>query len=313
MEALRDDGFLKFNSDTLEKLRKQYGFDTPARMTEALQILEEWMKKQEHFVKKDFPREYLERILIHNKGSVEKAKKKLDKICTLRTLVPDYFEVKDINELDKTVRDSLMDVLLPTMTPDHSRVCMFKGKDVESNSLIARQYLSLHLATCEYLQYFDYNNGLIYLADWRGGHPVSFSKAMNIADFKIFTDIVLEGFSMRVKGVHFLTDSPVINILVTFVKQFVSDKIASRFHVHTSMDTVYEHIPRHVLPAEYGGKDKAAEDIRDDHIKALSSPEFISLRHEMKGGRTDEARRPKDAFYEQHMGMAGTFRNLSVD
>lgn len=41
-------------------------------------------------------REYLERYLIYNKGSIERAKKHFDKVCTLRNLMPDFLQGYDI-------------------------------------------------------------------------------------------------------------------------------------------------------------------------------------------------------------------------
>lgn len=36
-------------------------------------------------------RDFLERLIIANKGLLERSKMKLDKTCTLRTLVPHFF------------------------------------------------------------------------------------------------------------------------------------------------------------------------------------------------------------------------------
>lgn len=41
-------------------------------------------------------REYLERSIIISKGSVERAKAKMDKICTFRTLFPHFFKEFDM-------------------------------------------------------------------------------------------------------------------------------------------------------------------------------------------------------------------------
>lgn len=40
-------------------------------------------------------RDYLERIIIQLKGSVERSKAFMDKMCTLRTILPKYFEKCD--------------------------------------------------------------------------------------------------------------------------------------------------------------------------------------------------------------------------
>lgn len=50
---LRETKVLKFNPNTLEDVRKQHGLDY-TKMCEAIDILREWILKQEHFVRKDF-------------------------------------------------------------------------------------------------------------------------------------------------------------------------------------------------------------------------------------------------------------------
>lgn len=54
MQSLKTDSFLEFNPDTLQSLRQQYNFDKPGKIEEAIDLLEEWIKKQPHFKKKDF-------------------------------------------------------------------------------------------------------------------------------------------------------------------------------------------------------------------------------------------------------------------
>lgn len=45
----------------------------------------------------------------------------------------------------------------------------------------------------------------------------------------------------------------------------------------------------------------------------MSSKEFTEYRKEMNEACTDETLRPVDTFNDQHMGMPGTFRTLSLD
>lgn len=54
MESISENRILKFKPDTLDFLRNQYGFDTTQRMNEAIDSLQEWAAKQEHFMMKSF-------------------------------------------------------------------------------------------------------------------------------------------------------------------------------------------------------------------------------------------------------------------
>lgn len=44
---------LELHPDSVEYVRKEINLDKPGRIDEALDILEEWVKMQNHFVKKD--------------------------------------------------------------------------------------------------------------------------------------------------------------------------------------------------------------------------------------------------------------------
>lgn len=52
MDSLQVTSILEFNSDTLKSVRKQYDLDKPGQMDKSIDILEEWIQKQEHFVVK---------------------------------------------------------------------------------------------------------------------------------------------------------------------------------------------------------------------------------------------------------------------
>lgn len=54
MEVVPKNSLLNYKADTLVFLRNQYGFDTMKRMHDAIDILEEWTAKQDHFEKKSF-------------------------------------------------------------------------------------------------------------------------------------------------------------------------------------------------------------------------------------------------------------------
>ncbi|XP_041971706.1 alpha-tocopherol transfer protein-like [Aricia agestis] len=308
MESIPKNSVLEFHPDTLQYIRKQYDLDE-RKINESIDILEEWMKKQEHFVKKSFPREYLERMLVHNKGSVEKCKRKLDRLCTLRTLLPEFFQ--NINARD-IKQDVSYDHLLPKMTPDYCRVEVFKLRDSKYNLQDIKQHLNLFVLISDYLQVYDYCNGVIYFGDWRDANPIEYAMSVNFSDFRKALDIAFEGYSMRIRAIHLLTGSKALDAFVALFKQVVSPKIGSRIMTHKSMETVYQHIPKDILPAEYGGTAKPIIELHENIINGLADEEFIKYRQSINEARTDENYRPKDIFNE-YMGMPGTFRNLTVD
>lgn len=54
MNHLSEDSYLQFNPETLVEVRKSCGFNKVEDLNKAIDIFEEWVKQQNHFIKKDF-------------------------------------------------------------------------------------------------------------------------------------------------------------------------------------------------------------------------------------------------------------------
>ena len=54
MELLPDIPVFQFNNNVLNLVRKQYGLEKKEILEDSIDHLAEWIKKQDHFMKKDF-------------------------------------------------------------------------------------------------------------------------------------------------------------------------------------------------------------------------------------------------------------------
>ncbi|XP_034827509.1 alpha-tocopherol transfer protein-like [Maniola hyperantus] len=311
MDKIPSDTILEFNSDTLHCLRQQYDLDKPGRIEEAISLLEDWLKKQGHFKRKEFPRGYLERTIIFRKGSVERAKSKLDNLCTFRTLFPEIFEVFDLK--NSPLLDEINAGFLPKLTSNHYRVFALKNAAKRYDNRVFDLY-RYFIMLCEYIQAHDYCDGVVLLLDYSEANIVETMKAFNIVDVRDILRVFKEGFGMRIKGIHFLTGSKAIDMLVSLFKQVLSEKVGSRIKAHTTIDTVYEYIPKDILPVEYGGKEKPLIEIHRKYQEVMSSKEFTNYLTEMSIACTDEKLRTTlNEDNNKLMGASGTFRSLQVD
>ncbi|XP_052739240.1 uncharacterized protein LOC112055905 [Bicyclus anynana] len=311
MESIPKDSIFEFNPDTLEYLRKQYDLDKPGRIEEAINILEEWIKKQNHFVVKEFPRDYLERAIIISKGSVERAKTKLDKICTYRTLFPDFFGVYDLK--NSPLLDDLYGIFLPKLTKDHYRVYFMKNKAKTFKTGFIDFYRYFFMQ-CEYIQAYDYCNGLILVIDYTEANVMETVKWFNLVDLREAFSIVREGYGMRIKGIHFVSGSRAVDAIVTIFKQVLSAKVAGRIHVHKNMETILEVIDKDIIPVEYGGNEKSLLELHKKNLEILTSDSFTSHLSEISKAQTNEHLRiSSDNQPNQYLGLPGSFRALSVD
>ncbi|KOB69777.1 putative CRAL/TRIO domain-containing protein [Operophtera brumata] len=126
---------------------------------------------------------------------------------------------------------------------------------------------------------------------------------INLVDLQQFVTISIEGFGTRVRGIHMLTQSKVIDIFVKTIKTMLSAKIGDRIHVQHDLAELHSVVDKECLPMEY----------EDDLLEAVCSNEHKKYLAEMKASKTDETLRTADKLNEQIMGLPGSFRTLTVD
>ncbi|XP_014363128.2 uncharacterized protein LOC106714568 [Papilio machaon] len=313
MDSIPKNSLLEFNPDTLEYVRKKCNLHQPGRMQEAIKILDEWTKKQTHFKNKNFDPYYLETTIIACKGSMERAKTQIDSICTFRTLLPTFFRRVNVKHDLGNLNDIVKPVILPKLTLDHNRVFLVK---FYGGAFEASQYMDYYIfctIIAEYLKVHDYLNGFVVFTDFTEINLMDFVTKLNPIELRQALTIFMQGFGMKLKGIHIATSSKFIDVLITILKQILSEKLIKRISIHKTIDTVYEHIPKNILPSDFGGEERSVKELHESWVELLSSNEHLAYLDGQRETRTDETLRQSQVFNEQYAGMPGTFRTLTVD
>lgn len=102
--------------------------------------------------------------------------------------------------------------------------------------------------------------GDVYILDASVATPTHFAK-FTPALVKKFLVCVQDAYPVKLKEVHVINISPLVDTIVTFVKPLIKEKIRNRIFLHSDIKTLYEHVPREMLPAEYGGDAGPIQDI----------------------------------------------------
>ncbi|KAJ8712717.1 hypothetical protein PYW08_008021 [Mythimna loreyi] len=313
MECLKEDKMLKFRPDTLEAVRKELNLEKPGRISEAIDILENWVQMQPHFVKKDFSRDYLERTLVASKGLVERAKEKLDKLCTFKTLMPEFYNDTDVKRDLEPLREFVLTAHMPQMTPQHHRVLIIKLVSDNIDSGIFFNFYKYLVMLCEYFMRIEYCAGFQTVLDYSEVNILGFVTKINPLDLRQIMTLMTEGYGSRIKGIHVISASKMVDKLITLLKQVFSAKLADRIHVHKSKETLFEYIPKEILSSDYGGPEKSLLEMNKEWLEVIGSKEFLNYMEKMNKANTDESCRQSDKFNEHYVGMPGSFRALSVD
>lgn len=86
------------------------------------------------------------------------------------------------------------------------------------------------------------------------------------------TSSIQEAYPIRQKGMHFINPMPGFESLFKIFHGFLSEKIKKRTFVHGSLEDLHKHIPKALLPTEYGGDAGPVQQIIGE-----SSPHFTQI------------------------------------
>ncbi|XP_047999537.1 uncharacterized protein LOC125236677 [Leguminivora glycinivorella] len=303
---------LEFDSTTIENVRKEFDLHKPGMMEQAIDMLYEWIQKQEHFLKKDFSREYLERIIISTKGSVERAKARVDKMCTLRTHVPEFFSKTNSKIEFPDLPKSYLNVYLPKLTEDNYRVYVMQFQNDITTALLLDSF-RLNMIIGEYLRRNDYATGLILVMDVRENNIMDFVAQINLVDLSNAVMAYTEGFGFRIKNIFVMSPSKVINLFTAILRRVFSDKIGERIEVVRTIEKLHDQVPKELLPKEFGGQQKGYRELYDEWTEELATEEFMEYVKDMHQAGVNEKLRPEDGFGNEYLGIPGSFRTLNVD
>ncbi|KAJ2937969.1 hypothetical protein O0L34_g14251 [Tuta absoluta] len=282
-------------------------------MKASVDMLEDWIKKQEHFTKKNFDRRYLEVTIIICKGSVERAKERLDRACTMRTLMPHVFDLHDLRPLFKTDLKDIKQAILPKMTTKNERVYILRNTGTKFEPTLMKSYGLALLNMAEYLRRNDYGLTYYVVLDYQDVNLVELASKISLNALNEIISCMLDCCGFRIKAFYFISSSKLVELIVTVFKQVMSAKLGERIRVLKDRGELRDLIEKRILPAEYGGEEKSLDELHEDWLDVLTSQEHINYLRDIHSARTDESRRRKDKFNEQYMGMPGSFRSISLD
>ncbi|VVC98504.1 unnamed protein product [Leptidea sinapis] len=295
-----------------KKIRVELNEDVNTRDRD-LQHIKEWLRKQPHL-----PDEWDEgRIMTFLRGcsfSLEKCKRKLDMYFTMRAACPEFFSNRDISRPDlAALITKVQGAPLPGLTPNGRRVTICRGLDmnIDSNQINDVFKIALMIGDVRLKEEKEGVGGDIYVLDASVVTPAHLSRVSPSA-VKKFLICVQEATPIKLKEVHVVNTSPIIEAMVNFVKPFLKDKIKKRIFIHSDINELTKYIPKEMIPEEYGGDGGSLDDINDAWRKKLE--EYTAWFKSEESVKANEALRPgKPTNYDELFGIDGSFRQLTID
>uniref|UniRef100_A0A2A4JNK7 CRAL-TRIO domain-containing protein n=1 Tax=Heliothis virescens TaxID=7102 RepID=A0A2A4JNK7_HELVI len=309
---LEETPLLKFRPDTVLEVRKELNLDQDA-IDKMMQTFEDWIAKQNHFTRREFDKHFLETSIVHAKGSLEKAKRTLDKLCTLKTLLPTFFNKCDaINEFSD-ISVCIVHGTMPILTKSNYRAYIVKLTSANIDSNLLLDYSRFVVLMSEYIKKNDYSFGFTCVVDCRDVNILNFVTRINVIDLRNAMSVLMEGYGLRVNAIYVVSTSKAIDVFVTLLKQVVSHKVADRIYVLKTVEAIHEHVAKEVLPKDYGGDQMTLKEVNENWKKVLSEKDNVSYFRSMFEARTNENYRLTATYNDEVLGMPGSFRSLNVD
>lgn len=293
-----------------EELREPDNLDAVDR--DVAQI-HEWLKLQPH-LPKDMDDQRLRTFLRGCKFSLEKVKKKLDMYYTMRNAVPEFFSNRDIDRPELAeILDQIHIPPLPGLTPAGRRVVFLRGvdKDIATPNVADCMKVVLMIGDIRLQEEQVGVAGDVYIMDAAVATPSHFAK-FTPSIVKKFLVCAQEAYPVKVKEVHIINLSPLVDTIMNFVRPFLKEKIRQRIYFHSNLESLYKYVPREMLPKEYGGDAGEIKELNEQWRAKIR--EFTPWFKEQEASKANEALRPgapKTA--DDLFGVDGTFRKLSID
>ncbi|XP_046608738.1 retinol-binding protein pinta-like [Neodiprion virginianus] len=277
--------------------------------------LEEWLKFQPH-LPQDIPKQILEYFILGTKMSLEQAKQKLDMFYTLKKLVPEVLANRDPRGSGLTRFHKMMrTVYLPKLTPEKYRVCIFQpfvddytdfnSSDDAKYALMIEEILMLDIEARSLGSIYVYDQSKITFALVAKYTPALIKK---------FEIIATKAYAKKIKGIHLINAAPLTDTLVALGKKALKPKLAARITVHQkgSYESLYQVIPKSILPKDYGGDEQSMEHL--DELWRQKVDEKRDWFLDQDKIVVDEKLRPGPPMNADELfGFSGSFRKLDVD
>ncbi|KAG6446334.1 alpha-tocopherol transfer protein-like [Manduca sexta] len=298
----------------LAKIAKEELNEKPKRTKDDVKHLKDWIAKQPHLNARTDD-QWLVAMLRGCKFSLERVKQKLDLYYTLRTTAPEV-TLRILPTEDKFVEFFKLGSCLVLPKPKNKlfpRVILIRAGvyDPEKNSVADIMCVLYYLVQIAIIE-DDVASvlGTKIMVDYQGvtmNHFVQATPGL----LKKMVSVCQDSMPLRLKGSHHTNLPSGVEKIFTLISGFLNEKAKQRLKIHKTPADLMEHIPKEIVPTEYGGDGGPLVDIIEYWVSKIKEYQDW-MRQEVKFG-TDESKRAGKPMVKEMAGLDGSFRKLEID
>ncbi|XP_065223524.1 alpha-tocopherol transfer protein-like [Planococcus citri] len=299
---------MKFEHQTCEE---EYARD-PKLDKEDIQQLMQWIEKQPHMPRVS---EYHVMQYYHcSDYSQQKAKDLLDLHYAYRNEALELFHGPgyEAPKYPHNIWDIVYIIELPKPSPEGYRLIYCGLKDTTPSKY--NFDLSLHTfikAMMTVVMEQGHCPGYAFIFDIHG-IVISHLATVSISSVRKFLYFVQEAVPVKVKAVHVVNISPIIDRLMMLAKPFLKKELYEMIHIQSDMNVFYQSVPKDLVPSDIGGTLPSRIELQAIFKAKLDAME--SCVDEELRLRTDEKKRAnKPNAKLMHNSMQGSFKKLAID
>lgn len=161
---------------------------------------------------------------------------------------------------------------LPKTTKENYKVIIFRILDTNPDNYSVLELCRMMIALTDIrvvtVDDNDLVEGDVVIVDMQGfGFKHFLKNTTNFSVMKIQMKYMQEALPMRTVQIHHINCSPAVLKLHSICKPFVSKKVNESIKIHSSLQSLYDFIPKEILPKEFeGSSGKSCDELYKDWI-----------------------------------------------
>ncbi|XP_041986718.1 retinaldehyde-binding protein 1 [Aricia agestis] len=230
--------------------------ETPSTKEQALNIMREWIQKNNDIRNVRQDENFLLRFLRHKKYSIPMAQQTLLKYLNLRKYYPECFSNLDCEEpkLKEIISNGYIAVS-PVRDNAGRRVIVYNMGKFNATKFTCWDMCRAHCVVYETLMEDPTEQilGFVHVGDGSGSTTAHVT-SWNPLDFARLLKWGEQSLPMRHKSFQLVNVPAALKYIVDIGMTKVSPKMGQRLQVHTNTKNLCNHVEERVLPTNFGGK-----------------------------------------------------------
>lgn len=189
-------------------------------------------------------------------------------------------------------------------TKENYKIVIYQLNSSDASHIVFNDCVKAYFMGCDVRfnlpvdSYSEIESGEIIIYDMKNLTFRHLSKIV-ISTLRMFFKYLQDAHPVRIIQLHVINCTPLINRAMMLIKPFIYTKLynALKFHNAGSLDSLYEFVPREILPVDYGGNAQSMEELKDywvgvldNHRDFLLDDENFTLNDAAKPSTTEKSK-----------------------